>query len=94
MPLEDGTNDLITEFSSETTTEVFENAVWPMLCNQSWQGEFAGANKVIIQDPTYNTAPVGRTRGADFGASKEVSTEQIELTVTCLLYTSPSPRDS
>ena len=114
--------DLSTYYSALTTVDVNETAVWPMLCNRMWEAELQGQNKVVIQDPAYNTSPAGRTRGADFtGTKKESSADQIELVVNhrseqrnvldyedaeeapidwmnriraCLLYTSPSPRDS
>ena len=134
--------DLSTYYSAMTTVDVNETAVWPMLCNRMWEAELQGQNKVVIQDPEYNTAPADRTRGSDFTTTKkESSSDQIELVInhrseqrnvldyedseeapidwmnrirasqaidlvvegansinstvyTCLLYTSPSPRDS
>lgn len=74
--------DLTTLYSAQTTVDVRENAVWPMLTNRMWEGELTSAYKVVIQDPTYNTKPKARTRGADFQASDEVSSDQIELIVT------------
>ena len=45
--------DLSTYYSAMTTVDINEKAVWPMLCNRSWEAELQGQNKVIIQDPTY-----------------------------------------
>ena len=74
--------DLSTYYSAMTTVDVREVAVWPMLCNRNWEAELQGQDKVVIQDPTYNTEPANRTRGADFTATKnESSSDQIVLTV-------------
>ena len=75
--------DLSTYYSAMTTVDINEKAVWPMLCNRSWEAELQGQNKVIIQDPSYNTSPATRTRGADFTSTKaESSSDQIEFTIT------------
>ena len=74
--------DLSTYYSAMTTVDVRENAVWPALCNRNWEAELQGQNKVVIQDPTYNTDPADRTRGAAFTTTKkESSADQIELIV-------------
>ena len=74
--------DLSTYYSAMTTVDVNEMAVWPMLCNRMWEAELQGQNKVVIQDPTYNTSPADRTRGSAYTTTKaESSSDQIELVV-------------
>ena len=75
-------SDLSTYYSAMTTTELWEQALWPSLCNRMWEGELQGQNKVVIQDPSYNTEPRSRNRGDDFRAtSDEVEADQITLTI-------------
>ena len=74
--------DLSTYYSAMTTTDVNEIAVWPMICNRMWEAELQGQDKVVIQDPAYNTEPASRDRGDAFTNTKaEVSSDQIVLTV-------------
>ena len=74
--------DLSTYYSAMTTVDLRELAVWPALCNRNWEAELQGQNKVVIQDPTYNTDPATRTRGADFTSTKkESSSDQLTLQV-------------
>ena len=74
--------DLGVEYSGMTTVDINQGSLWPNMFNRNWQAALMGVNKVVIQNPTYNTDPADRTREANFiKTPKEGSATQIELTV-------------
>ena len=66
-----------------------------VIANDTGEAEIDGATITIVTEPTSGTATVadGQVTYEHTGQETEESVDTFTYTISCLLYTSPSPRD-